>query len=132
MRSFVALSLVAVAQASTFKVGTIHKDSAPVLSSVEANVIPDSYIIKFKDHVDDSSASDHHTWIQELHKGDEDVRLELRKRSSEPNADIFSGMKHSFKIGKSFKGYAGHFHESVIEKVRNHPDVSPVTFYHMQ
>jgi cerevisin len=33
-------------------------------------------------------------------------------------------LKHTFDIGDAFKGYAGHFDESMIEKVRNHPDVS--------
>lgn len=113
-------AFASAASASTFSVGTIHDKSAPVLSSVGANEIPDSYIIKFKDHVDESGASDHHVWITDLHKGGEQERLELRKRGEEVNA--FAGMKHTYKIGK-FKGYSGHFHESVIEKVRNHPDV---------
>ena len=124
MRGVVALSVAAVAQASKFGIETVHDVSAPVLSSVAADAIPDAYIIKFKDHVDDSAASDHHSWIQNMHDDGEQQRLELRKRSlSSTSEDIFSGMKHTFKIGDAFKGYAGHFHESVIEQVRNHPDV---------
>lgn len=124
MRYALTLSLVAAASASTFGVGTIHDKSAPVLSSIEAESIPDSYIVKFKNHVDDSSASSHHNWILDIHSGGEQERLELRKRSESADDFVpFSGMKHTFKIGE-FKGYAGHFHESVIEKVRNHPDVS--------
>ncbi|KAH7013700.1 peptidase S8/S53 domain-containing protein [Ilyonectria destructans] len=123
MRYALTLSLVAAASASTFGVGTIHDKSAPVLSSIEAESIPDSYIVKFKNHVDDSSASSHHNWILDIHSGGEQERLELRKRSESADDFVpFSGMKHTFKIGE-FKGYAGHFHESVIEKVRNHPDI---------
>jgi cerevisin len=123
MRSVVALSMAAVAQASTFQIGTIHESSAPVLSSIEANAIPDAYIIKFKDHVDEAGADKHHSWIQNIHTEGEQERLELRKRSNIFGADdVFDGLKHTFKIG-GFKGYAGHFHESVIEQVRNHPDV---------
>jgi cerevisin len=122
MRSVVALSVAAVAQAAKFGVETVHDGAAPVLSSVSAEAIPDSYIIKFKDHVDDSSASDHHSWVQNIHGDDDQQRLELRKRSS-ASEEIFAGLKHTFKIGDAFKGYAGHFHESVIEQVRNHPDV---------
>ena len=125
MRGVVALSVAAVAQAASFGIETIHDNSAPVLGSIEAESIPDSYIIKFKDHVDDSSASDHHTWIQDIHNGGAQERLELRKRGLfSDEVDIFSGMKHTFKIGKEFKGYAGHFHADTIEQVRNHPDVS--------
>lgn len=125
MRSVIALSMAAVAQASTFQIGTIHEKSAPVLSSVEANAIPDAYIIKFKDHVGEDDASKHHDWIQSIHSNGEQERLELRKRSNIFGGDdAFDGLKHTFKIGDGFKGYAGHFHESVIEQVRNHPDVS--------
>lgn len=123
MRSFAALSVAAVAQAASFSVETIHQDSAPVLSSVDADDIPDSYIVKFKDHVDTSGVSDHHTWIQTLHDDDSQERLELRKRDGSISDQVFSGMKHTFDIGSGFKGYAGHFHPDLIEKVRNHPDV---------
>lgn len=121
-----ALSVAAVAQASGFKIGTIHHESAPVLSASNADTIPGAYIIKFKDHVDDSKADNHHGWIQNIHDGGEQNRLELRKRDFK---DAFAGMKHTFKIGDSFRGYAGHFDEDVIEQIRNHPDVSkPKTF----
>ncbi|PNY27050.1 Subtilisin-like proteinase Spm1 [Tolypocladium capitatum] len=121
MRTVLALFVAVVAQAASFKVGTIHDKSAPVLSSVHAEAIPDAYIIKFKDHVDDSAASDHHIWIQNIHGNGEEQRLELRKRGV--SDAVFAGMKHTFKIGEAFRGYAGHFDESTIEKVRNHPDV---------
>ncbi|POR35761.1 Subtilisin-like proteinase Spm1 [Tolypocladium paradoxum] len=121
MKTILALSVAAIAQAASFKVGTIHDRSAPVLSSVNAEAIPDAYIIKFKDHVDDSAASDHHTWIQNIHDDGEEQRLELRKRGV--SDDVFAGLKHTFKIGEAFRGYAGHFHESIIEQLRNHPDV---------
>lgn len=124
MRTAVALSVAAVAQASTFQIGTIHENSAPVLSTVEANAIPDAYIIKFKDHVGEAQAEKHHDWLQSVHSSGEQERLELRKRSSIFGSDdVFDGLKHTFKMD-GFKGYAGHFHESTIEQVRNHPDVS--------
>ncbi|EEU45718.1 uncharacterized protein NECHADRAFT_61473 [Fusarium vanettenii 77-13-4] len=123
MRTALTLSLAAVANAASFSVGTIHDRSAPILSSIEAETIPDSYIIKFKDHVDETAASDHHTWIQNIHSHGEQERLELRKRSTPFTDKTFAGLKHTFNIGKGFKGYAGHFDESVIEQVRNHPDI---------
>lgn len=124
MRSVIALSLAAVAQAGSFSIETIHADSAPILSTVDANEIPDNYIIKLKDHVDDASAETHHSWLSNIHEGGEQERLELRKRGLDSMAaDLFDGLKHTYSID-GFKGYAGHFHESVIEMVRNHPDVS--------
>ncbi|KAG6121579.1 Subtilisin-like proteinase Spm1 [Claviceps sp. LM454 group G7] len=121
MRTVLALSVVAVAQAA-FNIETIHQGSAPVLSSLHADVVPDSYIIKFKDGVDEAKADQHHAWVQDIHEGDEEERFELRKRNLGPSVDTFSGTKHTYNFG-GFKGYSGHFHESVIEKVRNHPDV---------
>ncbi|OAA32918.1 vacuolar subtilisin-like protease [Moelleriella libera RCEF 2490] len=126
MRTIIALSVAAVAQAA-ISTETIHKGSAPVLSSVDADVIPDSYIIKFKDHVDEAGAIKHHVWIQGIHttreEESEEDRLELRKRSLGSSiVDAFTGMKHIYNID-GFKGYSGHFHESVIEQVRNHADV---------
>jgi cerevisin len=123
--SSLALSAAAVVQAASFSIETVHSLAAPVLSSIEADAIPDSYIVKFKDHVDDAAVSHHHSWIQTIHNEGEQQRLELRKRGELSDvAELFSGMKHTFNIGDAFKGYAGHFHESVIEQLRNHPDVS--------
>lgn len=122
MRSVAALSLAAVATATSFSTETIHGNSAPVLSSIDADQIPDSYIIKFKDHVDDASATNHHSWVQTLHQGSDDNNYELRKRSFDGKE--YAGMKHTFSIGSAFKGYAGHFHPDTIEELRNHPDVS--------
>lgn len=121
MRTAVALSVAAVAQAGTFKVGTIHDKSAPILGSVHAEEIPNSYIVKLKDHVDGSAALDHHAWIQDIHNGGEQERLELRKRGV--SDAVFSGLKHTYSVGSSFRGYSGHFDDSVIELIRNHPDV---------
>jgi cerevisin len=123
MKSALTLSVAAVASAASFSVGTVHDKAAPILSSIDAETIPDSYIIKFKDHVDEHAASNHHMWIQDTHTQGESERLELRKRSIPFTDKTFSGLKHTFDIGEAFKGYAGHFDESMIEKVRNHPDV---------
>lgn len=86
--------------------------------------VPDNYIVVFKKHVSSDSASAHHSWVQDIH--DTQIqRTELKKRSlfgfAEPD---YLGMKHAFNVGGSVMGYAGHFHEDVIEQVRRHPDVS--------
>lgn len=126
MKSVVAaLSVAAIAQAASFKTGTIHQDAAPILDATNVEAIPGAYIIKFKDHVDEHKAKSHHAWVEDIHGGGEQERLELRKRSSIPGLDdVFAGLKHTFDVGETFKGYAGHFHEDVIEQIRNHPDVS--------
>jgi cerevisin len=126
MRGLIALSMACVASAApSFSIETVHDGAAPILSSAGAEEIPNSYIIKFKKHVTDASASSHHSWIQKIHGAREDERLELRKRSQFPMADdVFRGLKHTYKISSDFLGYSGQFDDSVIEEVRNHPDVS--------
>lgn len=123
-----ALAVAAVASAApSFSIGTVHSDAAPILSSSNADSIPDSYIVKFKDHVTNSGASDHHSWVQDIHAKKGDQRLELRKRSQEPLVEtVFEGLKHTYSIG-GFLGYSGHFDEATIEEVRRHPDVSSYT-----
>lgn len=127
MRSAViAVSLAALASsAPTFSTETIHSDAAPILSSVNAEAVPDSYIVVFKDHVDTETATNHQLWVKDAHVAAEVDRAELRKRSQLPiTTDIFEGIKHTYNIAGGFLGYSGHFDESIIEKVRRHPDVS--------
>ncbi|OBT44512.1 hypothetical protein VE00_04862 [Pseudogymnoascus sp. WSF 3629] len=129
MRSAViAVSLAAlVSSAPTISTETIHSGAAPILSSVNAEAVPDNYIVVFKDHVDADTAVNHQLWIKDAHVAAEVDRAELRKRSQLPiTTDIFEGIKHTYNIAGGFLGYSGHFDESVIEKVRRHPDVEYV------
>jgi cerevisin len=125
MRGVIALSLAACAAAAPrVSFETIHGDAAPILSASNAEVVPNSYIIKFKKHVTDDSASAHHSWIQEIHTSRESERADLKKRGQIPLVDdVFRGLKHTYKIGQEFLGYSGHFDDEVIEQVRRHPDV---------
>lgn len=130
MRGVAALSFAACAAAAvvpSFSTGTIHDGVAPILSSSNADAIPNRYIIKFKKHVTDSHAADHHTWLNSVHSASQESReLELRKRGQFPLVDtVFEGLKHTYKIGGAFTGYAGHFDDATIEEIRRHPDVSP-------
>jgi len=128
MKTFALISAVAAAAAAapSIAIGTIHDRSAPILSAANAEVIPDNYVIKFKDHVSAAGADDHHEWIQSLHEQVETQRMELRRKRSQVilDSDVYDGVKHTYRLGDEFLGYSGHFHEDVIEQVRNHPDVS--------
>lgn len=129
MKSLLSGSLLPLlAAASPVLIDTIHNDAAPILSSVDAKVIPDSYVVVFKDHVTHAVAQDHHSWVQDLHFQTEGRKMELRKRSQFPILDgVFDGLKHTYHFpGSKLKGYSGHFDNDVIEEVRKHPDVSHV------
>ncbi|ODM20825.1 Alkaline protease 2 [Aspergillus cristatus] len=124
MKGIFSLSLLPLlTAASPVFVDSIHNEAAPVLSSMNSQEVPDSYIVVFKKHVKPSSASVHHSWVQDIHAS-QNERTELKKRSlfgfAEPE---YLGLKHTFSVGESLLGYAGHFHEDVIEQVRRHPDV---------
>jgi cerevisin len=108
--------------ASPMVVDSIHREAAPIISSTTSQEVSDSYIVVFKKHVDPSAAAAHHSWVQDIHTTQ--GRTELKKRSLFGfESDAFLGMKHTFNVAGSLMGYAGHFHEDVIEQVRRHPDV---------
>lgn len=128
MKSFLGLTLPLLAAASPVMVESIHNEAAPVISSINAKEIPDSYMIKFKEHVTSNSAAQHHDWVTDLHSTTQRAKTDLKKRSQTPMVDdIFNGLKHTYNIAGGLMGYSGHFDEDTIEQIRRHPDVSQIT-----
>lgn len=119
------LPLLAIAS-PRYGVETIHNEAAPLLSSSESQIIPNSYIIVFKKEVSPLSASTHHSWVQVEHIELENTKRDLHKRSQIP-ISLFGGLKHTFDIAGALLGYTGHFDEDLVEKIRLHPDVSIYT-----
>jgi len=125
MRYSVLSLLPALAAASpVVTVGTIHNDAAPVLSTSNAEEVPNSYMVVFKKHVKHADAENHHQWVQSIHSKSNDERMELRKRSQFPlTTDLFEGLKHTYNIVGGMMGYSGHFDDETLEQIRRHPDV---------
>ena len=123
-RTFLALSLAALAAA----VAASRDDIAPLLANYKADHIPNSYIVKFKKHVDESAASEHRSWVDDIHLAYEETQIELKKRGID---EMLTGIKHTYKLGAHFLGYAGDFDDEVVEQLRRHPDVRlfPVQFH---
>ena len=118
------LLLLPLVAASPLTVGTIHNDAAPLLSSSNAKEIPNSYVVVFKKHVTHETASQHHSWVQDLHYTTQNTKTELRKRDQFPLQDtVFDGLRHTYNIAGNLLGYSGHFDDDVIEQVRRDPDV---------
>ncbi|KAK9354214.1 peptidase S8/S53 domain-containing protein [Lipomyces doorenjongii] len=95
---------------------------APLLTTSTAaeHIIPDSYIIVFKDHVNEMSAGSHHNWVRSVHDS------AMKKRDLENpflSSGLEHGLKHIYSLAGSFKGYSGRFAASTIEQIRRHPDV---------
>lgn len=106
---------------------TISDFLAPMATSEHAhkNLIPDSYIIVFKDDVEDALISQHFVWLQETH----DLAVStLKKRdnqhpffasSGDALAEDFShGLKHVFNVAGGLKGYSGKFLPETIDAIR--------------
>lgn len=130
MKGFLALAVLPLLASSSPVIGgrTIHNEAAPVLSSTQAKEIPDSYIIVFKKDVSHDAATAHHSWVQDQHVQVEKTKRHLSKRSQIP-LTTFGGLRHTYNLAGSLLGYSGHFDEDVIERVRRHPDVSPITSF---
>lgn len=124
MRSSLVGLFAGLAASSPVIVDTIHNDAAPIHSSSNAKTIPNSYMVVFKEHVNEAAAQAHFTWAQDVHYESQAYKTELRKRSQASfQEELFSGLKHTFNI-PGLLGYSGHFDDEVIEKVRRHPDVA--------
>ena len=124
MKGLIVLSLVPLLASASpvFSVDTIHNEAAPILSSIESQTIPDSYIVVFKKDIPHATINAHHDWVQTQHVEVEKAKRALHKRSQTP-LSVFDGFKDAFNIAGSVLGYSGHFDEDVIERVRRHPDV---------
>ena len=84
---------------------------APIISSLEADIIPDSYFVVFKNGI---RAQDHSAWVHDLHKRD--------LTANGLWDSISSGVKHVYDMGE-FQGIAGRFRPDVLDEIRKNPDV---------
>ncbi|EPQ66089.1 Vacuolar proteinase [Blumeria graminis f. sp. tritici 96224] len=124
--SILSLPLL-ISAAPTHNCEADTESNNPHTSAQATAAISDSYIVIFKDHVNEASALAHHDWIQQIHTQNEVERTELRKRSQTPMIDnTYHGLKHTYNVAGNFLGYSGHFDEAIIEEVRKHPDVDYV------
>ncbi|KAF8429171.1 serine proteinase [Tirmania nivea] len=122
---FIVSSISLVAASPIFEKAS--QDVAPLISAkIAEHEIPDSYIVVFKDHIKESAATKHHSWVQELHTTSLKKRSQIPflKSGSEWLNDAADGLKHTYNIAGKLLGYAGTFDESVLEEIRRHPDIA--------
>ncbi|KAF9106993.1 serine protease [Mortierella sp. AM989] len=84
---------------------------APIISPMDADIVPDSYFVVFKNG---ARANEHSAWISDLHKRDMSINGIWD--------DFTSGVKHVYDMG-NFQGVAGRFRRDVLEEIRKNPDV---------
>ncbi|KAG0372145.1 serine protease [Mortierella sp. AD032] len=100
-----------------------HSDRlAPIISSFEADTIPDSYFVVFKDGV---RVHEHSAWVRELHHQDVAVNGAFWDNGSYEGTEDQSmgGVRHVYDMG-SFQGLAGRFRPEVLDEIRRNPDVA--------
>ncbi|KAJ2725464.1 proteinase B [Coemansia sp. Benny D115] len=118
LRSF---SIVVVAVMATVVAGSPVRSTvvttAPLLASYDAETIPDSYIVVFKDHVKPGKESlqNHFTW--------------LTSNINEANARA-PAYKDANKVNHIYQdalvGYAGQFEPEILERIRHSDEVAYV------
>jgi len=89
------------------------QDVAPLYSSIDAEEVPDNYIVVFKDNVDIMNSTKHTTWL-----------LNLLQTSSSTESE--EKINHVFDFRSEFRGYAGKFSKETIEKIRTSNEVAYV------
>jgi len=88
------------------------RNVAPLYSSVDAEEVPDNYIVVFKENVNIMNSNKHTTWLLNL----------LQTTPSESDEKI----NHIFDLHSQFRGYSGKFTEETIEKIRTSDEVAYV------
>lgn len=95
---------------------------APLLSSIDAEVIADSYIVVLKKNLPASRLDSHRKWIRAIHEDSIPLKDLV-------DSDIASGIKHTYDT-PNLKGYSGKFSEHVLERIRASKEVSKTLTYY--
>ncbi|GBB88845.1 hypothetical protein RclHR1_15460005 [Rhizophagus clarus] len=118
-KKFFLLTFIFVSSAAAAPYHSSYSENvAPLVSSDSAQIIPDSYIIVFKKHVDEVKIKYHHNCV---HDYVSEEKRSLSKRGL--LGDFISGIKHTFDFD-SFQGYAGKFSKEVLDKIRRSDEVA--------
>ncbi|CAG8606455.1 14512_t:CDS:2 [Ambispora leptoticha] len=100
------------------------KQLAPILTSLEADVIADQYLVVFKNTAKDSHINYHHECINNAIDFEKDMFV---KRSGGYMQELVSGIRYTYNF-KNLKGYAGRFSEEVLRKIRESDEVIVIPF----
>lgn len=96
-------------------VSFLFDDLAPLYSSVDAEEVPDSYIVVFKDSINVMESSKHTTWLTSLIQTKADIKRNNKEK-----------INHIFDVESQFRGYAGRFTQATVEKIRASKEIAYV------
>jgi len=105
-----ALFFLSAAAAPFSWVESVVKTVAPLLSSMDAEVIPNQYIVVFKNEVHHDKIKHHHTCVQDFL---DEEKTTLAKRGFMDK--LISGIQYTYNLD-NLKGYAGRFSDEVLQK----------------
>ncbi|CAG8586670.1 6486_t:CDS:2 [Paraglomus brasilianum] len=118
-----ALLLITLNLLTALAVPSLFNDEeiilAPLLSSADAEVIPDQYIVVFKNDVTADRISYHHGCVGDM------LSEERKKVKRGFMAELISGIEHTYN-SDMFKGYSGRFSEYILNKIRQSDEVAYV------
>ncbi|KAI9312028.1 serine protease 1 [Dichotomocladium elegans] len=112
--SVTAGPIVTTSNSNNSGTGTV----APLFVSSEAESVADSYIVVFKNHLNDNHMEEHTSWVQSL------AAASIRDNGFDSwlKPDTL-GISHVYNL-PSFKGYAGKFGKDVLEMIRHSDDIA--------
>ncbi|KAJ1944412.1 proteinase B, partial [Linderina macrospora] len=113
---YVSVTIIAVVAAAN-PLGLTVDSAAPLLASYESEVIPDSYIVVFKDNVAPRKQAfqSHFTWLAN------DIQAANARSPLNHEANKIS---HVYE--DAIVGYSGRFQPEILERIRKSPDVAYV------
>ncbi|KNE73426.1 hypothetical protein AMAG_17528 [Allomyces macrogynus ATCC 38327] len=110
-----AAFLAVTSEASPMRHGAI--DMAPLMSSTNADAIPDHYLVVLKDDISADHVAEHHNWLATT------MAFQAATADGEVAANH---IKHVYNVPKGLRGYAGRFSSDVLHAIRNSPHVAYV------
>jgi len=112
----ILLFLVATASATPlFSIPEANAPLAPLVSSTSSEVVPDSYIIVFKNNLESDCLHKHTHWVRSLQENNSVLATLV-------DSGAIAGIKHTYDL-PNLKGYSGRFSEDVLEKIRQSDEV---------
>nr|BAE91901.1 Proteinase B [Ogataea minuta] len=110
-------------------IAALNDAPSPLVTSLIAsqNLIPNSYIVVFKNGLASGAVDFHMEWLKETHSQTL-AALSKDMPAEELAAEGFVSesidLTEVFSISDLFSGYTGYFPEKVVDLIRRHPDVA--------
>jgi hypothetical protein len=88
---------------------------ATYTASAEPTVIPNSYIVVFKENTPHDKCDAHCTWASEAHR---------QKVYTAEECECYQGVKCQYRLPTGWAGYAGSFDDDLIKEIEATDEVS--------